>query len=83
MTRDEGDARMLDDRNEPQVFVVRIWPRALAFRATAREVHREDTIVFEEPGALLRFLVGRLATADDAGGTSSEPASIRTEVDPR
>jgi hypothetical protein len=52
--------------DEPRVFVVRVWLLAGAFRATAREVHRDDTIVFEEPDALLRFLA---CVPGDPGGT--------------
>ena len=42
--------------SESTVFVVRVWPGAGRFRATARAVERDETVVFTEPAELLRFL---------------------------
>ena len=38
------------------VYVVRVWRDAGAFRATARAVEKEETVMFSEPMELMRFL---------------------------
>jgi hypothetical protein len=45
-----------DAMNEPTVFVVRVWRDATQFRATARPVERDETMVFSEREELLRYL---------------------------
>ena len=65
-----------DAAGDPRVFVVRVWPRASAFRASAREVHCDDTVVFDEPHALLRFLACTPDEPADASGAARLVESI-------
>jgi hypothetical protein len=50
---------------DSRLFVVRIWSEAKRFRASARAVEQDETQVFDEPEALMRFLgcAGRAAPA--------------------
>jgi hypothetical protein len=41
---------------DSRLFVVRIWSEATRFRASARAVEQDETRLFDEPEALLRFL---------------------------
>jgi hypothetical protein len=67
--------------SESNVFVVRVWRGAEAFRATARAVDSDRTSVFCEPDALLRFLAtGQEAPAPVARKPRSEQ---RTRVPSR
>ncbi len=67
---------------ESSVFVVRIWLGARAFRATARAVDHEETLVFSEPLDLLRFLQAgsgttKAATGHGPSSTGSRPPARR------
>lgn len=44
--------------NETQVFVVRIWRLARAFRASVRAVGDEQVRLFTQPQTLADFLAG-------------------------
>jgi hypothetical protein len=70
--------------DEPSVFVVRIWPGDKAFRATARAIDDEETLVFSEPLDLLRFLQAgsdatKAATGHGPLSTGSRPPARRNE----
>ena len=53
-------------------FVVHVWSDAHGFRATARDVMREDTEEFDDPDELARFLAVR-APEPPAPATDDEP----------
>ena len=62
---------------ETSVFVVRIWLGAKAFRATARAVDHEETLVFSEPLDLLRFLQAGSGATTVAAEHRPSPAGSR------
>ncbi len=48
--------------NEAQVFVVRVWRLAEAFRASVRAVGDEQALLFTQPLTLANFLAESVGT---------------------
>ena len=75
MRRNDGETPAFDDAAvaDKRVFMVQVWQRGAAFRASVRDVVQEDALWFTEAAPLAAFLSG--GDTAQPGNADETPAS--------